>query len=644
MSARALLRTIRGLTPTKIDERLGRERVVRRAHAYVSEGRVEEVWLDRDALRAHISGSSDTPYHTIVRFREGDIEAQCSCPYERGECWHVGALLLQLITEPELLDELEEQVGRGGGAGAGAGGGRSAAADDEDEPDARPEGMESAPARPAPGAAGEGGFAGAADEVAMPDAARIDALRDDLLSWPKTELADLISAFAQEDPVFFERVRDSRGEPSDLDLKLFRRAASSALRPGTSVGRYETFRVAEDLREISTSVRRLVEGGKPEEALSLLIEIAWMTWQRAGEADDREAALVGFVRETLEEWLGGWAAVSGRDRQQIARELFGWIMEDGAGVTDGLILRGREALGDIGMEELHRLLRPIAKARRETRPAAVSVDEGPSFGDPVRRRVRGALRELAAARSDLEGFLEQCGEDDAQGADLLAAVRRLADEGQLEEAARWADRGRAQATGTVRDELEDLRVRLLPQLGRHREAIDSAWEIFRHSPDARSYHRLLSAVTEESRGSWRRRALDHVEASSDATAFVEVCVAAEDMERLAHRLEIASGFVLAAGHRALESAATALERTRPEASAEIYARLGTAILEAGDAQRLFMAHTMLERAGQAFGAAGREQDWQTRLDGLRRAHAVVRRWYPDAGGGSAEPTTTEGDG
>jgi hypothetical protein len=639
MSARALLRTIRGLTPTKIDERLGRERVIRRAHAYVSEGRVEEVWLDRDALRAHISGSSDTPYHTIVRFREGDIEAQCSCPYERGECWHVGALLLQLISEPELIDELEEQVGRGVGAS-----GSHAAEAEEDEDETGLPTAEAPAGRSAAEAASGTGWERTPADSGAPDGDQIDALRDDLLSWPKTELADLISAFATEDPVFFERVRDSRGEPSDLDLKLFRRAAASALRPGTSIGRYEAFRVAEDLGEISTSVRRLVEGGKPEEALALLMEIAWMAWRRAGEVDDREAALVGFVRETLEEWLGGWAAVAGRDRQQIARELFGWIMEDGAGVTDGLILRGREALGDIGMEELHRLLRPIARARRESRPAAVSGDEEASFGDPVRRRVRGALRELAAARGDLEGFLEHCGEHDAHGADLLAAVQRLADEGKLEEAARWADRGRSQATGTVRDELEDLRVRLLPQLGRHREAIDSAWEIFRHSPDARSYHRLLSAVTDESRGSWRRRALDHVEASSDATAFVEVCVAAEDMERLAHRLEIASGFVLAAGHRSLENAAAALERTRPEAAAEIYARLGAAILESGDAQRLFMAHTMLERAGQAFGSAGRDQEWQARLDGLRRAHGVVKRWYPDAGDGSAEPSTTGGDG
>jgi hypothetical protein len=634
MSARALLRTIRGLTPTKIDERLGRERVIRRAHAYVSEGRVEEVWLDRDALRAHIAGSSDTPYHTILRFREGDIEAQCSCPYERGECWHAGALMLQLITEPELLDELEEQVGRAAS--------RRPPADEEEEeeppqagPAPPPRAAAPRPAAPRP-AAPQADREDDEDERAAPDTAAIDALRDDLLSWPKTELADLIAMLADDDPVFYERVRDHRGEPSDLDLKLFRRAATSALRPGRTVGRYEAFRVAEDLREISTSVRRLVAGGRPEDALALLVEIAWLAWRRAGEVDDREGALVTFVRETLEEWLGGWTEVSGRDRQQIARELFAWIMEDGAGVTDGLVLGGREALGEIGLEELHRLLRPIVQARRDSRPAAVAVEQGLSFGDPVLRRVRSALRELAAARGDLEGFLEQCTGDDAQGADLLAAVRRLADEGRLEEAARWADRGRAQATGTVRDELEDLRVRLLPQLGRHREAIDSAWEIFRHTPDARSYQRLLAAVSDESRGSWRRRALDHVEASSDATAFVEVCVAAEDMERLAHRLEIASGFVLAAGQRALESAASALGTTRPEAAGEIYARLGAAIVEAGDAQRLFHAHTLLERARHAFAAAGREADWEARLEGLRRAHGVVRRWYPEDAAGAAD--------
>lgn len=636
MSARALLRTVRALTPTKIDERLARERVIRRAHSYVAEGRVEEVWIDRDALRAHISGSSDTPYHAVVRFREGDIEAQCSCPYERGECWHVGALLLQLITEPDLIDELEAQCGRAGSAGAPAA---------DPEPDPAPA-DDPAPPRPVPSAVAdpaEGGAPRPAGPAAAtgPDPEEIEALRLDLLAWPKTELADLIAGFAADDPIFEQRVREFRTEPSDMDLKLFRRAAGSSLRPGRSIGRYETFRVAEDLREISVSVRRLVAGGKPEEALKLLIEIAWMAWHRAGEVDDREAALTRFVRETLEEWLDGWSEVSGRDRQQIAREMLGWIMEDGAGVTEGLILRGRETLGEIGLDELYRLLQPIAKARTESRPAAVSIGDGPSFGDPVLRRVRAALRELAAARDDLEGFLEQCREGDEHGPDLLAAVRRLAEEGKLEEAARWADRGRSQITGSAREELEDLRVKLLPQLGRHREALDTAWEIFRQSPDGRSYRRLLTASSEESRGLWRRRALDHVEASSDATAFVEVCIAAEDMERLAHRLEIASGFVLAASPRVLESAAAALEPTRPEAAAEIYARLGASILEAGDSQRLFLAHTLLERAAHAFSAGGREEDWQSRLEGLRHAHGVVRRWYPAPADSAPEPTSSD---
>lgn len=622
MSARALLRTIRALTPAKIDERLGRERVVRRAHAYVSEGRVEEVWFDRDALRAHISGSSDTPYHTVLRFREGDIEAQCSCPYERGECWHTGALMLQLISEPDLLDQLEEQVGQAPPLPAAE---EPAATDEEldDEP---------APQRSAASTARVTETAAPRERRPLgPDPESMERLRDDLVGWPKSELVDLVIGAATDDPVFEQRVREHRGEPSDLDLKLFRRAAQSALRSSRSIGRYETYRIAEDLREIATSVRRLVAGGRPEESLALLVEICWMTWNRAEESDDREGALVAFVRETLAHWIEGWAEVSGRDRQHVARELFGWIMEDGAGITEGLILSGRETLGEIGLEELHRLLRPVAKGRAETRPASVHVEDGANYGDPVLRRVRAALREVAAARGDLDAFLEHCGGDDGHGADLLAAVRRLADEGRLEEAARWADRGRTRATGSVREEIDDLRVRLLARVGRNREAIDSAWETFRTSPDARSYGRLLAVVSEESRGSWRRRALDHVEASSDATAFVEVCVAAEDFERLAHRIEIASGFVLAAGHRALENAAGVLASSRPEAAGQIYAHLGSTVLEAGDSQRLFLAHTLLERAGQAFAAASRDEEWNARLDALRHAHGVVRKWYPVAG-------------
>ena len=106
----ATLRHVRRMTPADIEGFLGRDHVIRRAERYAEEGRVEAIWVDEHGLRAHVVGGSDTPYHCVLRLWEGELEAECSCPYSRGVCWHVGAVLMVLQDDPELAARLEEKA------------------------------------------------------------------------------------------------------------------------------------------------------------------------------------------------------------------------------------------------------------------------------------------------------------------------------------------------------------------------------------------------------------------------------------------------------------------------------------------------------------------------------------------------------
>ncbi len=603
MSFVALASHIRSLTPRMVEKFLVRGHVLRRAEQYTGEGRIERVWVEGGALKANVAGSSSTPYQCVLRLEGGELEAQCSCPYAHGVCWHAGAVLLTLLREPERLDAL---------IAAAAGGDDAPALAEAD------------------GTADGDGATGPAEGAVAAPAPNLErsALADRLLAWPKVLLADTLAELALRDPLVRARLAERREEPADLDLRLFRQAARAALRPGQRLARYETPRVGADLREIAGSVGRLVTGGHPEAALELLEEIAHLAWARLADADDRDGALTAAVRQILLDWARGWAEVPGRDRQQLARRTFGWLMEDEGRVTAGVILAARDALGPVGLETLAALLRPLLAARRDAAPRGLADDDAAL--DPFAERVRAALRETAEARGDLDEFLRHCDGEGAHGMDLLAAARRLATEGQFEEALRWADRGLRRARGSAHALLLDLRISLLLRQGHRREAIEAAWDGFVAEPGGSTYRRLLGAVADPDRLEWRRRALDHAEAGSDATAFVEVAVAASDAERLVHRLESSTGFVFSATPATLERAALQLRARHPLSAARVYVHLASRILAAGEAQHYDEARGLLESAQESFTADGRLAEWQDTLERMGRAHAVVRGWFTSA--------------
>ncbi len=454
-----------------------------------------------------------------------------------------------------------------------------------------------------------------------------------LLAWPRALVVDLLAEAAAMHRSVEILVRERRPGPSALDLRILSQAARAALRPGARPTRWELPRMAADLREVVRSATRLLGGSEPEAALDLVLEIAARAWHRLEEVDDRDGALLRLVRDSLREWCRGWQEVPGRDRPGIARELFGWIIDDPAGaVTDGLVLDAAEALGNAGLEALEKLLRPALDERLAHRVPGAPDDDELLPADPVASRLRGALREVAEVRGDLEAFLAACDHGGRDGAAIVAAVRRLRHEGRFDEALAWAERGRRRARGSARAELEDLRVSLLQATGRRREAVEAAWELFLAEPGTGSFRRLLETVPEAERAEWRRKALDTAESTADATAFVEVALAAGDLERIAHRLDSTPNFVLAASPRALEQATGALDARHGWAAARLRLHLAGRLLADGDPRHYGRVRSWLEEARTVLLREDRAAEWHEAIDRLRRAHRVVRAWFDDGTG------------
>lgn len=610
-----LLRYIRSLKPNDIVDLLGRENVVRRAEAYAEERRLDEIWVDGSSLRAHVSGSSATPYHCVLRLHDGELEPECSCPYTRGICWHVGATLMTLVAEPTMIDGLERQAAR---------------TSDVVTPTASS--SEPVPAtitRPSlPGDAPPSFSASAPTSSVLPKG-ELSALETHLLTMPKYRLTRFLLDLAAHDPIVVSKLTALSQDPTDLDLRLYRQAALAGLRPGRFLRRFEVPKVAADVRHIVRSISRLLGGGNPERALDLMQEIAWLGWARLEESDDRDGVLCAMIQDILLEWARAWSEIPSRDRQVLAREIFAWVMEDSGAVTTRLIVEAKEALGAAGLQALRELLVPLIEQRRAVRPLVLGGSEDDVHPDPLAERVESALREVAEALGDLDGFLTLCRPDGRDGHGVLVAATRLVREGRIEDALRWLERGLAFARGTDRASIEDLRIKLLVHLDRRREAADAAWESFLREPGAAGYRRLLDSVGETTRGEWKRRALDSVEASADATAFVSVVVAAEDVERFAHRLETAPHSIFAASVRTLERAAQAFRDRHPEIAARLHVHLAERVLADGDPRRYERALDHLNHAQHEFEAASSPM-WSSEIVRLRKAYQIVGTWYPEA--------------
>jgi len=159
--------------------------------------------------------------------------------------------------------------------------------------------------------------------------------------------------------------------------------------------------------------------------------------------------------------------------------------------------------------------------------------------------------------------------------------------------------------------------------------VEAAWELFLAEPGTGSFRRLLETVPEGERAEWRRRALDAAESTADATAFVEVALAAGDLERIAHRLDSTPNFVLAASPRSLEQAAGALDRRHGWAAARLRLHLAGRLLADGDPRHYGRVRSWLEEARAVLFREDRAAEWREAIDRLRRAHRVVRAWFED---------------
>lgn len=608
---------LRSLSQAHVEKWLAKSHVTRRAHQYVVEGRVEEVWLDGPLLRATVSGSASNPYLVVLRMISGRVEAQCSCPFRQGVCWHAGAVLLYLLRTPSALDEL---VGTPPLEGAG----NDIPAVGESVPAPTPTTPAAPPARP-PVSLGAPVQDHAIPPARLRSGEQLPPLgfNEQLLMLPKSEIVRLLERLVQEFPPLKSRLETLLHHEAPRELALQRRALDRALRLGRWAGRGECQEIAADLLEILEGLRVLAERSQPEPVLGLYEELALRTAWRIREADDRDGTLARIVPLALASWSRGWAAIPSRDRVQLARQVFGWLLEDFGWLTERLVSDAKEALGPTGLEALDRLLRQALANRI---PKATSRGGLPAK-DLLGAHLRAALRNVARARFDLAGYLALIDPEGGDAGEILEAAEALAREGRVGEALLWLEQGETRVRGAGVNRLLQLKVDLLQKAGRNREAIQTAWSLFRGLPSSSACQRLLSLVGDSERSEWEKQILDEADSLADANTFAGIVVVARARERLLRRLGETPAFVLAAGNEELKELAVFLDPTDPVWAAQIRFHIVGRLLTQGQPHAYGEAQRLLEKAHENFETGGRTGAWEEALRALAQAYAPVREWY-----------------
>jgi uncharacterized Zn finger protein len=77
-------------------ESLTSDASLRKGYSYFHGGAVVKLWIESDTYKAHVEGSE--LYTVTISEKKGDIQADCTCPYDwGGVCKHIVAAMLSIV-------------------------------------------------------------------------------------------------------------------------------------------------------------------------------------------------------------------------------------------------------------------------------------------------------------------------------------------------------------------------------------------------------------------------------------------------------------------------------------------------------------------------------------------------------------------
>ncbi len=406
-------------------------------------------------------------------------------------------------------------------------------------------------------------------------------------------------------------------------MEAFEDMIEVALQPGRFFHWRVGSRLVRELEAILAEIEQLENSGERQQALSLYETFIASCQSKAGEIDDSSGIFGEFFDELIAHWTKA-AETLGMTGAEIASKVSDWAENDDYGYLDRAVDVAARVVSKETLAGFTPVLRVVWENAVRT---SAGRDELPDF----RARIAaGRLKFVLWNLGDFDGYLAFCDETELSSRDCLRLAGIRSDQGILEQALEWTEKGLLLTIGwphlrAEQSELEDAKLRLLKGLGKADDAKAFAWKRFDDHPSRSAYLELMDVCPDDQRDSWHQRALSIAE--RQVVAFMHICVATQSWSSLREALaKRADKDLMSISYVSLQTLARDTVADLPDVAARLYSILAHQILNEARAKAYHYACDYLSAARRCYQAAGMAPAWDELVELLQKKHSRKYRF------------------
>lgn len=382
-------------------------------------------------------------------------------------------------------------------------------------------------------------------------------------------LAGLLMEVAGQDAAIARRLRlELAAEHTPRRVAADMRKRIAQIGRATSLADWRKVReLAADLDTQRRTIVDRVAGIDAAEALELMWRVLDLAPALHDRADDSNGEISAVFTAACRD-LGPLAKRARPDPAGLADRVLDARLDNGYGQFDGLIETLAPALGAPGLDRLKARFIELSRAAPVEKPPEADRRMIARGLDGTRARtIRLALREIATAQGDVDGFIAQHDEQ-ARTAPTIAAeiARQLLAAGRADEALRAVEQATPPPNDWPQFDWDDARIEVLEALGRRDDAQAARWACFERTLSAEHLRAYLGKLPDFEDDEAERRALDLAESDQRVLRALAFLVRWPALDRAARLVTQRAAELNGDLYESLNPAAEALAETHPLAA------------------------------------------------------------------------------
>jgi hypothetical protein len=310
------------------------------------------------------------------------------------------------------------------------------------------------------------------------------ALREFLMRQDPGWLVDQLLRIAEDDPLAAAQLQAAAGAERTglVDLSGLRRELASAIRPSWYVEYGAVAGYAFGIDRALDEVQKLVDAGFPESAIDAAEHALTLLEDALGQVDDSDGEMGSLAGRAQEIHLA--ACEQARpDQVELGERLARWALRSEWEIFLDSPSSYADVLGEPGLARFEEVIDEQWSTLRRLNPGDEKRWDGNRFRPTY-------LKEMLAARRGVDALVEVIAHDLSSPYQFWRAAHALAEEGRIEDALGWLQRGQASFPGSPDGRLAELAADLHARAGRPHASTDIAWQQFAERPSLDGYQRL----------------------------------------------------------------------------------------------------------------------------------------------------------